>query len=124
MFAEEKPFVSKSCGVVCTAVQWIGGRWALGIALFQLSFGRTPFQGSTPQKQAQRIWRGLRDSYFPADQCSQSLRTTVEELLKKDPAERLPMKGLHALEASAFFQDLDWPALKEQTLVPPFRPQH
>ena len=76
-------------------------------------------------KLARKIRQGFREDYFPQDRAyGDCLKDLAGAMLRKVPAERLPMRGVHLLEEATFFQDFDLPAPKEQRLVPPFKPQH
>ena len=135
VFLKEKPYTGTNCGSLPYAApetlvpharyDRAVDFWALGVLLFELSFGSTPFFDFSEVKLARNIRRGFREESFPKDQaCSDRLKELLGAMLRKVPGERLPMKGIHRLEEASFFEDFDWPALKEQTLVPPFQPQH
>ena len=134
-FIKEKPYTGTNCGslpyaapeMLIPAAKYNRAvdYWALGVLLFELSFGFTPFFDFSEVKLARKIRRGFREDYFPQDRAyAEDLKDLVGAMLRKVPAERLPMRGVHLLEEATFFQDFDWPALKEQRLVPPFKPQH
>ena len=132
---KEKPYTGTNCGslpyaapemlIPAAKYDQAVDYWALGVLLFELSFGFTPFFDFSEVKLARKIRRGFREDYFPQDRAyAEDLKDLVGAMLRKVPAERLPMRGVHLLEEATFFQDFDWPALKEQRLVPPFKPQH
>lgn len=129
--AEDKAYASTVCGSVLymapemlrkdaqydRSVDW----WALGILIYELSFGLTPFFDYNQQKVVNSIRRGLKEDSYPPE-CHGSLKSLLRHVLRKKPSERL--QGLRALEEVDFFQNFDWPALKEQRLKPPYQPQH
>ena len=81
--------------------------WALGVLLFELSFGFTPFFDFSEVKLARKIRRGFREDYFPQDRAyAEDLKDLVGAMLRKVPAERLPMRGVHLLEEGDFFSRL------------------
>ncbi|MQL72259.1 hypothetical protein Taro_004581 [Colocasia esculenta] len=89
------------------AVDW----WALGIFIYELLYGRTPFKGGSKEATLRNIrTRPLR---FPdsvgADGYALA-QDLIEKLLVRDPRRRLGgARGASEVKRHSFFQDIDWP---------------
>merc|ERR1711862_752563 len=69
------------------AVDW----WALGIFLFELMVGKPPFESQHPMQIYAKVIKGIGKVSFPP-KCIGPCADLVKSLLKKDPADRLPMR--------------------------------
>lgn len=58
---------------------------------------------------------------FPA-YMSPEAKACLTGLLEREPADRLGTKGAEEIKSQAFFADIDWVALYEKRIVPPFKP--
>nr|AML76696.1 putative LOV domain-containing protein [Azolla sp. BC-2016] len=96
-----------------SAVDW----WAVGILLYEMIYGRTPFRGKNRQKTFANILH--KDLTFPSSiPASLSARQLIHGLLHRDPANRLgSSSGAHEIKQHAFFQGIKWPLLRD--MVPP-----
>jgi serine/threonine protein kinase len=92
--------------------------WALGVLLYELLCGKTPFHSNTESEIYQQILKGvwvLPDTDEPlSPECQDLLR----KLLECDPAQRLGAKGSQEVLGHPWFAGLD-PA----NLTPPFVPE-
>ncbi|XP_011090018.1 serine/threonine-protein kinase D6PKL2 [Sesamum indicum] len=99
-----------------SAVDW----WTLGIFIFELFYGVTPFRGMDHEiTLANIVARALE---FPKDPPIPSpAKDLISQLLVKDPARRLGSTlGASAIKHHPFFQGVNWALLRCTT--PPFVP--
>jgi serine/threonine protein kinase len=90
--------------------------WAVGILLYEMLYGRTPFYCEIRAKLFKRIAQA--EVPFPSeiDRAAQSL---VIGLLEKNPAKRF---GFEQLRRHEFFKDIDFDDVLEKKLKPEFVP--
>lgn len=99
-----------------SAVDW----WTLGIFIFELFYGVTPFKGMDNELTlANIVARALE---FPKEPTvPATAKDLISQLLVKDPARRLgSTKGATAIRQHPFFQGVNWALLK--CTSPPFIP--
>nr|AML79579.1 putative LOV domain-containing protein [Neurachne alopecuroidea] len=96
-----------------SAVDW----WALGILLFEMLYGYTPFRGKTRQRTFANILH--KDIRFPASiEVSLAARQMMFRLLHRDPANRLgSYEGAMEIKQHPFFRGVNW-ALVRATAPP------
>ncbi|XP_057872477.2 serine/threonine-protein kinase OXI1 [Cryptomeria japonica] len=96
------------------AVDW----WALGILLYELLYGKTPFKGATRQETFYNIITNrprLRGTWSP-------LKDIIVRLLMKKPCERLgSLNGAQDIKEHPFFKSLSWDTIHFVSR-PPFVP--
>ncbi|PKA59273.1 Protein kinase G11A [Apostasia shenzhenica] len=100
-----------------SAVDW----WMLGIFLYELLFGKTPFKG--PENRA-TLFNVVGESLkFPeAPAVSAAARDLMRGLLVKDPQQRLAYRrGATELKQHPFFQTVNWALIR--CAVPPELPK-
>lgn len=107
------------------AVDW----WTLGIFLFELLYGRTPFRGSDNDKTlANVVAQAL---HFPDDDeddetvlgpgPSAAAKDLIRGLLIKDPAKRMgSVRGAAEIKQHAFFRGINWALIR--CSIPPHIP--
>ena len=116
--------------------------WSLGVCTYELLFGRRPFRGKTNSDLTHAI---SKDSLrFPEDadrKCSRAGMQVIKgvsllspflphsliptKLLERDPTKRLACKsgeGFDEIRQHPWFQPIDWEALENKQLTPPFTP--
>ncbi|OWK17324.1 RPS6KA4, partial [Cervus elaphus hippelaphus] len=104
------------------AVDW----WSLGILLFELLTGASPFtlegERNTQAEVSRRILKC--SPPFPP-RIGPVAQDLLQRLLCKDPRKRLGAgpQGAQEVKDHPFFQGLDWAALAARKIPAPFRPQ-
>ncbi|GKU96141.1 hypothetical protein SLEP1_g9412 [Rubroshorea leprosula] len=91
-----------------SAIDW----WALGILLYEMLYGRTPFRGKNRQKTFSNILR--KDLTFPSSiPVSLAARQLVNALLNRDPVSRLGSNtGANEIKQHPFFRGINWPLIR------------
>ncbi|XP_058753352.1 phototropin-1-like isoform X2 [Vicia villosa] len=87
-----------------SAVDW----WALGILLYEMFYGYTPFRGKNRQRTFANILH--KDLKFPkSKQVSLSAKQLIYHLLQRDPTSRLGSKGgANDIKNHSFFKGINW----------------
>ena len=96
--------------------------WSLGVLVFEMCCGWSPFYAEDTQQMYKNIAFGK--VRFPRDALSTEGRNFVKGLLNRNPKHRLGAnRDAQELIEHAFFHDIDWAALGQKNLVPPFKPK-
>ncbi|KAL6899640.1 hypothetical protein ACP4OV_006298 [Aristida adscensionis] len=93
------------------AVDW----WGLGVVLYELLYGRTPFRGRSRRETFRRVLTAPPE--LPGE--PSPLRDLIARLLEKDPARRLGARGV---KRHGFFHGVDWDRVLD-VARPPFIPE-
>ncbi|KAI9679542.1 MAG: serine/threonine protein kinase, AGC [Caeruleum heppii] len=114
------PEVIKGCGHT-SAVDW----WTLGILVYEMLFGTTPFKGKNRNATFANILRD--DVPFPehagVPQVSNLCKSLVRKLLIKDEGRRLGSRaGASDVKTHPFFRPTSWALLRH--MKPPMVPNH
>ncbi|CAJ1405244.1 unnamed protein product [Effrenium voratum] len=101
-----------------SALDW----WTLGVLLFELMAGQPPFESPNPMQIFARILHGLRKApYLP--EIGRAPADLVKNLLRKEPADRLPVRlGIAKLKDHRFFHDMNWSLLADLKFEAPYKP--
>lgn len=75
--------------------------WCLGVVLFEMLYGTTPFKGSNRKDTFYRVLTRSPELIGEAT----PLRDLIRRLLEKDPAKRITLEGIKGHE---FFKGVDW----------------
>nr|AML76606.1 putative LOV domain-containing protein [Bergenia sp. BC-2016] len=91
-----------------SAIDW----WALGIFLYEMIYGRTPFRGKNRQKTFSNILH--KDLTFPSSiPVSLAARQLMNALLNRDPAIRIgSSSGANEIKQHPFFRGINWPLIR------------
>ncbi|KAL8698701.1 MAG: hypothetical protein Q9224_001729 [Gallowayella concinna] len=96
--------------------------WSLGVLVFEMCCGWSPFYADDTQQMYKNIAFGK--VRFPRDALSNEGRNFVKGLLNRNPRHRLgAVNDAEDLKAHPFFADMDWVALANKRIVPPFKPK-
>jgi serine/threonine protein kinase len=109
------PEVIKGSGHTA-AVDW----WTLGILIYEMLFGTTPFKGPNRNATFQNILHN--DVTFPdSPEVSSQAKSLIRKLLNKDERKRLGSKsGASDVKNASFFKSVNWALLRHQR--PPIVP--
>ncbi|KAK6946557.1 Protein kinase domain, partial [Dillenia turbinata] len=91
-----------------SAIDW----WALGILLYEMLYGRTPFRGKNRQRTFANILH--KDLTFPSSiPASLAARQLINALLNRDPGSRLGSNsGANEIKQHPFFRGINWPLIR------------
>ncbi len=95
--------------------------WSLGALLYEMLCGMPPFYSRNRDRLFQKI---LQAELRIPKSFSAPAREILAGLLDRNPQTRLGSTNDAAeVKAHAWFADIDWIALEERRVVPPFKPQ-
>ncbi|KAG4973953.1 hypothetical protein AAZX31_11G128700 [Glycine max] len=96
------------------AVDW----WALGILIYEMLYGKTPFKGRNRKETFRNVI--MKPPEFVGKRTA--LTNLIERLLEKDPTKRLGYtRGAAEIKEHEFFRGVQWELLTE-VVRPPFIP--
>ncbi|CDZ98171.1 protein kinase sch9 [Phaffia rhodozyma] len=95
--------------------------WSLGVLLFEMCCGWSPFFAEDTQQMYKNICFGK--IRFPRGVIDDDGKQFVKGLLNRNPKHRLgATRDAAELKEHAFFKQIDWHALAHKQVTPPFKP--
>jgi serine/threonine protein kinase len=94
--------------------------WSFGTMLYEMLVGTPPYWAEKPQEMYQNIVNAG-PIYLPSS-LSFEVVHLIKELLRFDPHQRIGFHSIAQLKAHPFFVSVDWEALLEHRIDPPYRP--
>ncbi|KAI5480751.1 AGC/Akt protein kinase [Pseudohyphozyma bogoriensis] len=95
--------------------------WSLGVLLFEMCCGWSPFYAEDTQQMYKLICFGK--VKFPRGVIGEDGKQFVKGLLNRNPKHRLgATRDAAELKEHAFFSSIDWDALAARQVPPPFKP--
>ncbi|KAF8138224.1 kinase-like domain-containing protein [Boletus edulis] len=95
--------------------------WSLGVLLFEMCCGWSPFYAEDTQQMYKNICFGK--IRFPRNVISEEGKMFVKGLLNRNPKHRLgARRDAEELKEHPFFSIIDWNALSMKQVTPPFKP--
>ncbi|XP_018907976.1 protein kinase C isoform X1 [Bemisia tabaci] len=102
------------------SVDW----WALGVLMYEMMAGQPPFEADNEDDLFDSI---LRDDVLYPVWLSKEAISILKGFMTKNPAKRLGCVasegGDAAIRNHPFFKDVDWEALENRNVKPPFKPK-
>ncbi|KAF8633677.1 hypothetical protein AX15_001288 [Amanita polypyramis BW_CC] len=95
--------------------------WSLGVLLFEMCCGWSPFYAEDTQQMYKNICFGK--IRFPKGVICEEGKQFVKGLLNRNPKHRLgAQRDAEELKEHPFFKIIDWKALAQKQVTPPFKP--
>lgn len=97
--------------------------WSLGVLVFEMLSGQPPFEADTEEDLFDSI---MNDEVFYPAWLNKDSVAICKGLLIKDPVKRICsdyVKSESQIKALPFFKTIDWIALENKMIPPPFRPR-
>ncbi|XP_053697413.1 protein kinase C [Sabethes cyaneus] len=99
------------------SVDW----WALGVLMYEMMAGAPPFEADNEDDLFEAI---LRDDVLYPVWLSREAVSILKGFMTKNAAKRLGCTdGENQIRTHPFFKDMDWEALEQRKVRPPFRPR-
>lgn len=96
--------------------------WALGVLLYEMMMGHSPFAAENYTMVFRKIQGGIEALQFP----QKTWPSLVKKLCQQEPTDRLPMRpgGWKNAEEHPWFQEagFSWAELEERTMAAPYKP--
>ncbi|MEQ2175399.1 hypothetical protein GOODEAATRI_017573, partial [Goodea atripinnis] len=96
-----------------SSVDW----WSFGVLVYEMLIGQSPFHG----RDEEELFQSIRtDTPVYPNWLTKAARDLLVKLFVREPEERLGVKG--SIRHHSFFSSIDWNALEQRQVAPPFRP--
>ncbi|KAH7460796.1 G protein-coupled receptor kinase 1 [Phytophthora ramorum] len=104
--------------------------WSYGCLVYELLYGKCPFRTSKAKalhedkqqaydKATLELTPAYDSKYFSPDAAE-----LIQQLLIRDPTKRLGAKGAEEVKRMRFFSSIDWAAMEQMQISPPFVPDN
>ncbi|XP_076638711.1 ribosomal protein S6 kinase 2 beta isoform X1 [Colletes latitarsis] len=93
--------------------------WSFGVLMFEMLTGALPFQGVNRKETMTQILKAKLSMPLNISPEAQAL---LRVLFKRNPANRLGSGGVEEIKSHVFFATIDWDALYNKEIKPPFKP--
>ncbi|KAJ6227811.1 rho-associated protein kinase 2 [Anaeramoeba flamelloides] len=105
------PYYSKTC-------DW----WSLGVIMFEMLYGFTPFVSKTRKGTFQSIMNWKENLIYPEDIPVSPEAIDLMTKLICEPDDRLGKSNVEEIQNHPFFNDIDWTKIEKRELTPPIVP--
>eukprot|EP00440_Ansanella_granifera_P068050 gb/GFBE01073824.1/.p1 GENE.gb/GFBE01073824.1/~~gb/GFBE01073824.1/.p1 ORF type:complete len:883 (+),score=192.46 gb/GFBE01073824.1/:1-2649(+) len=97
--------------------------WSLGVLIFELMAGFSPFYSDRPMTTYSKVMRGISNVDMPAA-CTAPVADLVKDLLQPVSIDRIAMRkgGVQNVMDHTWFSGFDWKAMRDLSLAPPYAP--
>lgn len=108
--------------MLCKGYGFAADWWTVGILIYELNAGFSPFKTTEEVKQCERTVDG---TYNMVHSFSEDMKFLLKGLLQTNPTKRLGGggKGAEEVKECSWFKSLDWFSLLNKKVVPPFIPE-
>ena len=104
-----------------TGYTWSTDWWSLGAIMFEMLTGESPFHDRNVDKCLQKI---LHEDVSYKEIYSKKAQKLISRLLERDPEKRIgAQQGAIEIMQDPFFKGIDWEALNNYSVKPPFKPK-
>jgi len=98
--------------------------WSLGILIYEMIIGLPPFYNREQNQALMFKWIREKEVTFNAKiAISEDAKDIILQLLSKSPEKRLGTRGPDDVRNHKWFKDVNWKALSEKKVTPPFKPK-
>ncbi|KAI3649756.1 hypothetical protein MP228_005388 [Amoeboaphelidium protococcarum] len=94
--------------------------YSLGILIFEMLVGQTPFHDLNVKDVYRKILYGQVEFPWSMDPDAKDL---IRLLLTKNPSKRLGVNGIEEIKNHKWFQSINWEQLRRREIAPPFIPR-
>lgn len=92
--------------------------WSLGIILYQLLCGKTPFKGRSDLDTYQNIQKCHEINFKPG--IDSKAKDLIQRLLTKEPSLRIGYESIDEIKAHPYFDGIDWSSVSRSKV--PYNP--
>ena len=93
--------------------------WSLGVILYQLLCGSTPFKGRSDLETYHNIQKS-QDITFTKPNIDAEAQDLIKQLLTKDPTQRIGFNGIEEIKSHPYFEGIDWTTVRSSKV--PYNP--
>eukprot|EP00049_Salpingoeca_infusionum_P018636 m.358076 g.358076 ORF g.358076 m.358076 type:complete len:822 (-) comp18031_c0_seq1:182-2647(-) len=94
--------------------------WSFGVLMYEMLTGDLPF---TSQNRKTTMTMILKAKLSMPHFLSPKVQSLLRRLFKRNPTSRLGYNNAEEIKAHEFFEGIDWEALVNKQVVPPFQPE-